>query len=1481
MTGQYTPIISIDYNSLQSRIAQVLGVGSGNYGYGQNLKSSQSRPRSAITRTQWNNLREDVLKARQHQTGVDESGNVPPIIPAPNYTATPPVLPTRLITSDIQKFADIITLIENDRLVTPPSNQATRENISVITRTVPWNNVLTYTVDVQYASEEAARWYFNTGSTIEFSAIRVGGTVNVKNQNWSDLLSSMGTITFDLNSTSASGTGTGSAFGYYNLPTTDELIFRKTADSGTYSANRYSIYARIGNDRSAIIFTIEIADNDTGITDENIDGTLTNTVQVYRASGTNVSVPRPGAPLPLNPDYYIAPQITSIGEGQIAVDFIVTTQDVPNGTLLYWTTSTTLGISSADFTDNVLSGSVLIYSDTATIPRAAIADQKTEGTESFYLELRADSIGGPVLAVSDPVQILDLSTDPIPPGATYEITPDATILVEGAPEGVTFFVNTTGVPDGTTLFWSTSATAGISAADFTDNTLVGTVTIKNNTGSFKRVTTADLTTEGSEVFFMELRTGSTSGTVVASSITLLILDISLTPSLSLDSYPLYVDEGGALTVELNAFFIPTNKKLYLTFSGSATETDLNQLSGPTINSSTREFVYTESPTLWTFEVLADRTTEGTENIVWQVRSDSKTGTVLAESPSITINDTSRTPIYTLQVNPSTINEGGTVTTTLTMQNVSVGTTLYLKLDTSSQATSLDLTQASGPSISGDYSFSVTSTSLEWTHTIVADSLTEGTELFNWVLATDAAFSKVVATSNTVTIQDTSLSPTEYQIVPFPVEVVEGELVTGNTTYSIMDSPIGSLVACWAMDEADGITLNDKVDSGNQVATGGTFGWATINGKSAASFNGNAASFAQVKQDSEGLKLTSKPGSSYTIEAWIYPTGPGQDSVYGGEIINHDRDFEVARRPNGQIMVASDWGIGTDINLPGGGWIIPPAGVAVAPLNTATHVAVVIENTVLKIYINGALVWTKTGLNRLRSNSINNKTFIGNRRGKTAGFKGYINSLRVWNIARTATQIQTWYNTIGCAGVQAIPTVLSSAGNSVQFNISSKNVPNNTKVYWSTLGVEPGLNSFDFTDNLLDGEVIINDNKGVITRTMTADATLEGEEHFTISLYSDEALENILATSPSVTVLDSSVKAAASIEYTRPGPNAYAPFTVPSGVTSLLIEMAGGGGSGGYSWRDNPQCGGGGGGSGGFITRTINVTPGQPIHINVGAGGAASLNEVEYNRNGQTTSITIADIIGTVTYGGTPYPPIKNPWPNSLMKSYAVWLSGLYQRNIMRWDLYITTTGNYTIKGVGDDQMTMWIDGNVIFNAVSGFKSSSTPTVVKQLTAGLHTIIISGKDTVGGVSGVAATIQTGTNIIWHTRMGPDASISAGTIHVSGGLQGNDGMKTGNVSTAGRGGLRGMPAGQDGTIGERVANNANAHPGQTPAGTAWGGTAGTSHYGPGGEGGKGTQGQDGRGYGAGGGGAGAPQKIGSTQKVYTGGNGIGGYIKISWG
>lgn len=1486
MAGQSTPIISIDYNSIQSKISQILGIGAGNYGYGQDVLSSQIRPRSIITRDQWNNLRIDLLKARQHQTGIDESGNLP-------------IQPSNTIftNSDVQKFSNFVLLVESNRLATPPSSQATRENLVIATRTTPWNNILTHSVTVQFASQESARWYFNTGSVIEISASRTSGISNLKNTSWSNLLSNMGTIKFDrVQTTSSTGQGTGSLIGYYNLTTSNQLIYRKYATT-SYTSNQYSVYAKIGSNDSIIVFTIEFSDLETGPFDENIDGILTSTIQVFRASGTNVSVPRPAVsstftggeivitppdPIP-NPSYSITPTITSIGEGETAVTFNIVTQNVPNGTTLFWTTEISAGITSADFEDNALSGSVLILGNKATVNRSAIKDTKTEGTETFKLELRSDSVGGPILAASLLVEILDLSTDPIPSTATYELLQSATIMVEGSSEGVIFTVNTTNVPNGTTLFWTTNVGEyNITTVDFADNSLNGYVTIRNNTGSFSRAVSADHKTEGSEIFFIELRTISTSGNIVAISNPILILDISLTPSIGLDAYPLYPNEGGIITVSLDVSYIAPNTPLYLTSTGSISDADLLQLSGPTINSVTKQFMYTASPTEWQFQIQNDSATEGTENIIWQTRIESKTSEVVATSPTVYINDTSRTSAYALVVDPISVNEGGTVTTTLTMANVSPGTTLYLTLSSSSTAKYADLVYNTGPTINVDRSFIVSGNSMVWTHNTVADSTTEGPESFNWVITTDPEFTKVVATSNSALINDTSRAPSTYSIIAVPVGVVEGVIVSGPGVPTIMDSPVENLVAYWVMDESDGSNLNDKIDNTNQIAKGGTIGWGSINTVPAAFFSGSSTSYAIVTKDTDKLQLTATAGSSYTIEAWIYPTGNGQDAIYGGEIINHDSDFEVARRPNGQIMVASDWGIGTDVSLPGGGWIIPPPGIAIAPLNTATHFAVVIANSELKIYINGSLEWTKTGLNRLVSNHPNNKTYIGNRTSKTQGFKGYINNLRVWNIARTDDQINAWYNTTSYPGIQQHPAVISSAGNSVAFNITTTNVPDSTTLYWGTIGLDSGLNQDDFVDQQLTGTVEINRNFGLITRSITADAQTEGSERFQVALYSDEAREILLATSQTVTIDDTSTKAAGSIEYTQPGPEAYVPFVVPSGVTSITVEMAGGGGSGGYSYRLDPQCAGGGGGSGGFKTSVIAVTPGQNIKVNVGAGGIASFEETSPTRNGEITSIAIGTSVGTVTYGGTPYPPVSHPaWTNATIKSYAVWMAGLFQRNIFRWDLYITTAGTYTIKGAADDSMTMWIDNEIVLNGVAGFNKSTTTSVSKSLTTGIHSIIISGKDSGGVIAGVSASIQLGSSIIWHTRMGPDAAISAGVIHVSGGMQGNDGMAVGNNGTAGRGGIRGMPAGQDGTIGEKVPNTTMAHPGVSPKGTAWGGTGGTSHYGPGGEGGKGTVGSAGEGYGAGGGGAGAQQLAGSKAKVALGGDGVGGYIKISWG
>lgn len=71
----------------------------------------------------------------------------------------------------------------------------------------------------------------------------------------------------------------------------------------------------------------------------------------------------------------------------------------------------------------------------------------------------------------------------------------------------------------------------------------------------------------------------------------------------------------------------------------------------------------------------------------------------------------------------------------------------------------------------------------------------------------------------------------------------------------------------------------------------------------------------------------------------------------------------------------------------------------------------------------------------------------------------------------------------------------------------------------------------------------------------------------------------------------------------------ATFTVPAGITEVLIEMWGAGGGG--------HSPGGGGGSGGYWVGLIPVTPGGTINLTVGAGGSAGATDVPAGNGGNT------------------------------------------------------------------------------------------------------------------------------------------------------------------------------------------------------------------------------------------------------------------------
>lgn len=309
MAGQNTLILANDYNVIQSKIALIMGTGSGPTGYGQTIASSQVGQYDKITVAKWNALRDDIVRCRQHQNAVvigtkapDEAG----------YTAGAD-LPIPTTSKQVKEswrvaYLNLASDCENFRLTAPPpAGEASRSDlVSQQIRTTQWNGRITQTVTVTFANADDARYFFNTGGQIEFSADRSGGTGGLKNVTWSTMLTNMGTIKFNYDVTTCTGTGFTSTIGWYDLTTTDNLIFEKDAPSGAYAPNKYFIYARVNSvsDRYIGYFTIYFADDsaapssfpDPGFgIDENPDGTLVSTVQVFRASGANVSRPVPAA----------------------------------------------------------------------------------------------------------------------------------------------------------------------------------------------------------------------------------------------------------------------------------------------------------------------------------------------------------------------------------------------------------------------------------------------------------------------------------------------------------------------------------------------------------------------------------------------------------------------------------------------------------------------------------------------------------------------------------------------------------------------------------------------------------------------------------------------------------------------------------------------------------------------------------------------------------------------------------------------------------------------------------------------------------------------------------------------------------------------------------------------------------------------------------------------------------------------------------
>ena len=354
------------------------------------------------------------------------------------------------------------------------------------------------------------------------------------------------------------------------------------------------------------------------------------------------------------PVFTITPAASSVNEGS-SVTFNVGGSNIPNGTY-YWTVT-----NAGDF--GTSSGSFTITSNAGSFSVTPTADQTTEGAETFTASVRTGSTSGTVVATSSSVTINDTSVTPPP---SYTITPAANNVNEGS--FLTFNVGGSNIVNGT-YYWTLSNTT-----DFATSS--GSFTITSNAGSFSVTPTADSTTEGAETFTASVRTGSTSGTIVATSSSVTINDTSVTPpTYSITPAASSVNEGSSLTFNVGGSNIP-NGTYYWTVTNAG---DFGTSSGSfTITSNVGSFSVT--PT-------ADQTTEGAETFTASVRTGSTSGTVVATSSSVTINDTSLNPPPSITASTTTITEGITagVTFTLTVPSSSQGTQFWWAANTGSPA----------------------------------------------------------------------------------------------------------------------------------------------------------------------------------------------------------------------------------------------------------------------------------------------------------------------------------------------------------------------------------------------------------------------------------------------------------------------------------------------------------------------------------------------------------------------------------------------------------------------------------------------------------------------------------------------------------------------------------------------------------------------------------------------------------------------------
>ena len=453
--------------------------------------------------------------------------------------------------------------------------------------------------------------------------------------------------------------------------------------------------------------------------------------------------------------------------------------------------------------------------------------------------------------------------------------------------------------------------------------------------------------------------------------------------------------------------------------------------------------------------------------------------------------------YNIQTNTSSVNEGGTLITTITTTGVANGTTLYWSFS----GTGISSSDFSSGSLTG--SGSISNGSFNFTHVVAADGLTEGSETLQIKLFTDSARQIQVASKN-VTIADTSATVT-YNITTSTTSVNEGSPLT----YTLTTTNVPNGTTLYSRLSGNGVTADD-FSSGNLEQSPSIFDNTFSFYYSVAadlSTEGSESLNFQIFTDSARTNEIASNSSVTINDTSQTPAGPSYALSVSPTTVNEGDTFT-------STVTTTNVAQGTTLY-----WSAMGAGVSNNDFSSGSMVG---SGTV---GFDGSFQFSHTLANDVTTEGT-----------ETIAVKLFTNSGYTQQVGSTVNVTVNDTSLTAPTYNLSVDSTSHNEGGTFTSTVTTSNVADNTTLYWSLSGTNIDAN--DFSSGSLTGSGTIVSNTFSFSHTIANDTTTEGTETVAVKLWADSARTVQLGSTVNVTIGDTSQTPATPSYALTPDKTAY-------------------------------------------------------------------------------------------------------------------------------------------------------------------------------------------------------------------------------------------------------------------------------------------------------------------------------------------------------